>query len=131
MASDDILKLTSGLLGRMILESDSPFRLWKARDRFVAWASEEPQNSVPQMLLAQIEAQLKVVGKKEPRPIHISTRASDIVDELDLPDDPMLEFLSEAEILIESDGHDPDKTYELMVQAAWEFMILILLVERS
>jgi hypothetical protein len=38
----------------------------------------------------------------------------------------MLEFLSEAEILLEADGNDPEQTYDLMLQAGWEFATLML-----
>jgi hypothetical protein len=123
------LKLTNELLGRMVLGSNSPCRLRKARDCFATWASEGPQNSGLQVLLTESDGRLKVLGKKEPGPVHISSRARDVVEELDLPDVPMLELLSEAEILIEADGNDPEKTYELMVQAAWEYATLIVLAD--
>jgi hypothetical protein len=38
----------------------------------------------------------------------------------------MLEFLSEAETLLNADGYSPEQTYALMVQAAWEYATLIL-----
>ena len=69
----------------------------------------------------------KFLGKKEPVPVTISSRARDIADELDLPDNAaMLEFLSEAEILLEADGNDPEQTYDLMFQAGWEFATLMV-----
>jgi hypothetical protein len=57
----------------------------------------------------------------------ISSRARGIADDLDLPGNPaMVEFLSGAEILLEADGNDPEQTYELMVQAGWEYATLVV-----
>ena len=79
------------------------------------------------MMVAAIEARLKFLGKKEPAAVTISSRARDIADELDLPGNlAMLEFLSEAEILLEADGNDPEQTYDLMFQAGWEFATLMV-----
>jgi hypothetical protein len=70
---------------------------------------------------------LKFLGKEEPVPVTISSRAREIADKLDLPGSPtMLEFLSEAEILLAADGYDPEQTYDLMVQAGREYATLIV-----
>lgn len=121
------MRFGSDLLGRMVLHSNSPSRLRKARDCFAAWALEEPNNTALPTCVVEIDARLKILGKKEPAAIPISSRARAVVDELGLPGELMLEFLSEAEILIEADGNDPEETYELMVHAAWEYATLIVL----
>jgi hypothetical protein len=104
-------------MGRMVLDTESPSRLRAARNRFAEWASESPDNTALQNVVAAIDARLKFLGKEEPVPVTISSRARDVADELDLPSNPaMLEFLSEAEILLEADGNHPEQTYDLMVQ---------------
>jgi hypothetical protein len=119
--------LASDLMGRIILDTESPSRLRAARDCFARWASQSPDNAALQMMVAAIDARLRFLGKKEPVPVTISSRARDIADELDLPDNAaMLEFLSEAEILLEADGNDPEQTYDLMFQAGWEFATLMV-----
>ena len=78
-------------------------------------------------MIAEIDARLVVLGKREPPPVNISNRARDVADELDLPGNPMmLEFLSHAEMLLEADGNSPEATYGLMVQAGEEYVTLIV-----
>jgi hypothetical protein len=72
---------------------------WKliraARSRFARWALECPDDTALQNVVAAIDARLKLLGKKEPVPITISSRARDVADGLDLPGNlMMLEFLS-------------------------------------
>jgi hypothetical protein len=38
----------------------------------------------------------------------------------------ILEFLSEAEIVLEADGNDPEQTCDLMVQAALKYATLVV-----
>ena len=112
---------------RMVLDTESPSRLRAARNCFAKWASESPDNAGLQIMVAAIDARLKVLGNKEPVAVTISSRARDIAGELDLPGNPtMLEFLSEAEILLEADANGPEQTYDLMVQAGWEYATLIV-----
>jgi hypothetical protein len=121
------MTLATDLMRRMVLDAESPARLRAARSRFASWASECPDDTALQNVAAAIDVRLKLLGRKEPVAVTISNRARDIADELDLPGNPaMLEFLSEAEILLEADGNDPEHTYDLMVQAGWEFATLIL-----
>ena len=123
---EETVTLASDLMGRMVLDTESPSRLRAARNRFAKWASESPDDNELQNVVAAIDARLKFLGKKEPVPATISSRARDIADELDLPGNPvLLEFLSEAEILLEADGYDPEQTYNLMAQAGWEYATLI------
>jgi hypothetical protein len=125
--AEETVTLASDLMGRMVLDTESPSRLRAARNRFATWASESPDNTALQNVVAAIDARLKFLGKKEPVAVTISSRAREIADELELPGNPaMLEFLSEAEILLEADGNDPEQTYNLMVQAGWEYATLIV-----
>jgi hypothetical protein len=127
LGGDETVTLASDLMGRIVLDTESPSRLRAARDCFARWASQSPENAALQMMVAAIEARLKFLGKKEPAAVTISSRARDIADELDLPGNlAMLEFLSEAEILLEADGNDPEQTYDLMFQAGWEFATLMV-----
>lgn len=114
-------------MGRMVLDTNSPSRLVAARGCFAKWASECPDNAAFHNAVAAIDARLKILGKREPVAVTISNHARDIADDLGLSGNPiMLEFLSEAEILLEADGKDPEQTYALMVQVAWEYATLIV-----
>jgi hypothetical protein len=121
------MRLVIDLMERMVLDTESPSRLRAARAYFAKWSSEWPEHTAFRDVVAALDARLKRLGKKEPVAVSISHRARDIADELDLPGNPlMLEFLSEAESLLNADGYDPDQTYGMMVQAAWEYATLIL-----
>jgi hypothetical protein len=127
LGGEETVTLASDLMGRIVLDTKSPSRLRTARDCFARWASQSPDNAALQMMVAAIDARLRFLGKKEPVAVTISSRARDIADELDLPGNlAMLEFLSEAEILLEADGNDPEQTYDLMFQAGWEFATLMV-----
>ena len=121
------MTLAIDLMGRMVFDTESPARLRAARSRFAKWASESPDDTALQIFVAAIDARLKVLGKEEPLPVTVSSRARDIADELDLPGNPaMLKFFSEAQILLEADGNDPDQTYHLLAQAGGEYATLIV-----
>lgn len=58
------MTLASGLMGRMVFDTESPARLRAARSRFAKWASESPDNTVLQIVVAAIGARLKFLGKE-------------------------------------------------------------------
>jgi hypothetical protein len=121
------MKLVSNLMQRMVFDTESPARLRAARVYFAQWSSEWPRDSGLRRMVAALDARLKCLGKKEPVAVSISHCAREIVDELGLPGNPlMLEFVSEAETLLNADGYTSEQTYGLMVQAAWEYAALIL-----
>jgi hypothetical protein len=121
------MRLVNELMERMVLDTESPSRLRTVRAYFAKWSSEWPHDAALRNVVAAFDARLKRLGKKEPAAGSISNRARDIADELDLPGNAlMLEFLSEAETLLNADGYSPEQTYALMVQAAWEYATLIL-----
>jgi hypothetical protein len=123
----ETMRLVNELMERMVLDTDSPSRLRTARAYFAKWSSEWPHDAALQNVVAALDARLKRLGRKEPAAVFISNRARDIADEIDLPGNRlMLEFLSEAESLLNADGYNPEQTYGLMVQAAREYATSIL-----
>jgi hypothetical protein len=121
------MRLVSKLMERMVLDTESPSRLRAARAYFAKWSSEWPHDRGLRDVVAALDARLKRLGKNEPVVVSISNRARDIADGLDLPGNTlMLEFLSEAEALLNADGYDPEQAHGLMLQAAWEYATLTL-----
>ena len=56
--------LASDLMGRMVLDTESPSRLRAARNHIAKWASESPDNTALQNVVAAIDGRLKFLGKK-------------------------------------------------------------------
>jgi hypothetical protein len=120
-------KLVTDLLVRMALDGDSPSWLRTVRELFAKWLLESPDCTTLKKLekcLAEIDARLRVLARKEPDAI--SNLARDVADELELPGNPMmLEFLTGAEALLSADGTAPDKIHELLTQAGLEYALMV------
>lgn len=97
-------------------------KLYDELDRHIAkWLLESPDCITLKKLekcLAEIDARLRVLARKEPD--SSSNLARDVADELELPGNPMmLEFLTGAEALLSADGTAPEKIHELALRPAW------------
>jgi hypothetical protein len=95
--SEEIMRLVSDLMERMVLDTESPSRLRAARAYFSRWSSEWPEHAAFRNVVAALDERLKCLGKKEPVAIPISNRAREIADDLDFPgtvNTLMVEFLS-------------------------------------
>jgi hypothetical protein len=120
-------RLVTDLLVRMALEGESPAWLRTVRELLAKWLLENPDDATVKKLkkcTAEIDARLEVLGRKEPGAV--SNLARDIVDELELPGNPMmLEFLTGAEALLTADGTAPENIRELLTQAGWEYALML------
>jgi hypothetical protein len=72
--AEETVTLGSDLMGRMVLGTESPSRLRAARNRFATWASESPDNTALQNVVAAIDARLKFLGKKACCGNHLKSR---------------------------------------------------------
>jgi hypothetical protein len=60
----ETMTLASDLMGRMVLDTESPSRLRTARNCFAKWASESPENAALEIMVAPLDARLKFLGKR-------------------------------------------------------------------
>jgi hypothetical protein len=120
-------KLVPDLLVLMAVNGNLPAWLRTVREVFARWLLEHPDDATRKKLkkrLAEIDAQLEVLGRKEPDAV--SNLAREIADELELPGNPIvLEFLSSAEALLAAHGTAREKIHELLIQAGWEYSLMI------
>ncbi len=111
----------------MALDGNVPAWLRTVREIFTKWLLEHPKDATLKKLkkrLAEIDAQLEVLGRKEPDAV--SDLAREIADELELPGNPvMLEFLTSAEALLSANGTAPEKIHEFLIQAGWEYALMV------
>ena len=120
-------ELVSNLLRLMALDGNLPAWLRTVREVFARWLLEHPDDATLKKLkkrLAEIDAQLEVLGRNEPDAV--SDLAREIADEFELPGNPMmLEFLTSAEALLSAYGAAPEKIHELLIQAGWEYAQMV------
>jgi hypothetical protein len=111
----------------MALDGNLPAWLRTVREVFARWLLEHPDDATLKKLkkrLAEIDAQLEVLGRNEPDAV--SDLAREIADEFELPGNPMmLEFLTSAEALLSAYGAAPEKIHELLIQAGWEYAQMV------
>jgi hypothetical protein len=119
--------LVDNLLVRMALDDDLPACLRSVGELFAAWLLENPDDTTVKKLkkcLAEIDAWLKVLGRKEPDPV--SNLARKIAGNLELPGNPMmLEFLTRAEALLIADSTAPEKIDNLLTRAGLEYALMV------
>lgn len=120
-------ELVNNLLVRMALDDDLPAWLQAVRELFATWLLENPDDTTVKKLkkcLADIDAWLKALGRKEPDPV--SNLAREIAGDLELPGNPMmLEFLTRAEALLIADSTAPEKIDNLLTRAGLEYALMV------
>jgi hypothetical protein len=110
----------------MALDDNLPAWLRTVRELIATWLKETPDDATLSKLkksLAEIDARLKVLGRKEPDAVSNLARA--IAGELELPGNPTLEFLTRAEALLIADGTAPAKINKLLTQAGLEYALMV------
>jgi hypothetical protein len=65
LGGEKTVTLASDLMGRMVLDTESPSRLRAARSRFAKWALDSPDNTALQNVLAAIDARLTAGGDQD------------------------------------------------------------------